>query len=145
MNELAPKLKNVEKLASQFSADPEELLPEAGALETARSYREKKAKPLLAGIVKVLRSIYHSYLDLLQRFEHLQKKYNYEVPTLMNQLTAAQEENKSLRAAAENYDCICRAYGPERVKATVEAVRQLEETKKQHAHIFQHQYNHSSR
>jgi hypothetical protein len=55
MNELAPKLKNVEKLAAQFSADPEELLPEAGALETARSYREKKAKPLLAGIVKVLR------------------------------------------------------------------------------------------
>jgi hypothetical protein len=131
-----PKLKSAEKLAAQFSADPEELLPEAGALETARTYREKKAKPLLAGIVKVLRSIYYSYLDLLQRFEHLQKKYNYEVPTLMNQLTAAQEENKSLRAVAENYDRVCRAYGPERVKATVEAVRQQEEAKKQHTHIF---------
>jgi predicted nucleic acid-binding Zn-ribbon protein len=47
MNELAPKLKSVEKLAAQFSADPEELLPEAGALETAKIYREKKAKPLL--------------------------------------------------------------------------------------------------
>ena len=28
-----------------------------------------------------------------------------------NQLTAAQEENKSLHAVAENYNCICRAYG----------------------------------
>lgn len=141
MNELAPKLKNVEKLTAQFSADPEELLPEAGALETARAYREKKAKPLLAGIVKVLRSIYHSYLDLLQRFERLQKKYNYEVPTLMNQLTAAQEENKSLRAVAENYSRVCRAYGPKRIEAAVEAVRQQEEEKKQRAHIFQHQYD----
>ena len=145
MNELAPKLKNVEKLAAQFSADPEELLPEAGALETARAYREKKVKLLLDGIVKVRRSIYQSYLDLLQRFERLQKKYNYEVPTLMNQLTAAQEENKSLHAVAEDYDRICRAYGPERVKATVEMVRQQEETKKQHAHIFQHQYSNTLR
>lgn len=145
MNELAPKLKNVEKLAAQFPADPEELLPEAGALETARAYREKKAKPLLAGIVKVLRSIYNSYLDLLQRFERLQKKYNYEVPTLMNQLTAAQEENKSLRAVAENYDRVCRAYGLEHVEAAVEAVRQQEEGKKRHAHIFQHQHERAER
>jgi hypothetical protein len=127
MNELAPKLKSVAKLAAQFSADPEELLPEAGALETARTYREKKAKPLLAGIVKVLRSIYHSYLDLLQRFEHLQKKYNYEVPTLMNQLTAAQEENKTLHTVAEKYNRVCRAYGPKRIEAAVKAVKQQEE------------------
>jgi hypothetical protein len=142
MNELAPKLKNVEKLAAQFAADPEKLLTAEQAVETARAYREKKVKPLLAGIVKVLRSIYHSYLDLLQRFERLQKKYNYEVPTLMNQLTAAQEKNKSLRAVAENYN---RVYGPERVEVTVEAVRQQEEAKKQHAHIFQHQYEHAER
>ena len=145
MNELAPKLKSVEKLAAQFSADPEELLPEAGALETAKIYREKKAKPLLAGIVKVLRSIYHSYLDLLQRFERLQKKYDYEVPTLTNQLTAAQEENKSLRAVAEDYDRVCRAYGPERVEATVEAVRQQEETRRRQLHVAQRQYEHAER
>ena len=64
MNELASELKNMEKLAAQFSAYPEELLLEASALETAKTYRKKKAKPLLASIVKVLRSIYHSYLDL---------------------------------------------------------------------------------
>ena len=30
-------------------------MPEAGTLESAKSYREKKAKPLLAQIVKVLK------------------------------------------------------------------------------------------
>ena len=51
LDDLAPKLKNTEKLAAQYSDDPEKLLPEVGELESARTYREKKAKPLLAGIV----------------------------------------------------------------------------------------------
>ena len=38
----------MERLAADFSADPEEILPEAGTLESAKAYREKKAKPLLA-------------------------------------------------------------------------------------------------
>ena len=42
MNELAPMVKNMERLASEFSANPEESLPEAVMMETAKSYREKK-------------------------------------------------------------------------------------------------------
>ena len=38
----------MERLAADFSANPEEILPEPGTLETGRAYREKKAKPLLA-------------------------------------------------------------------------------------------------
>ena len=33
-------------LSDGYSDDVDKVLPEAGALETARSYREKKAKPL---------------------------------------------------------------------------------------------------
>ena len=47
LKELAPAVKNMERLAAEFSADPEEILPEPGPLETGRAYREKKAKPLL--------------------------------------------------------------------------------------------------
>lgn len=42
LSELAPAVKNMERLAADFSANPEQILPEAGALETGRSYREKK-------------------------------------------------------------------------------------------------------
>ena len=63
LKELAPAVKNMERLAADFSADPEEILPEAGTLESAKSYREKKAKPLLAKIVKVLRSLYLAYME----------------------------------------------------------------------------------
>lgn len=132
--EIAQKLKNMEKLAAEFSADPEELLPEVGALESAKTYREKKAKPLIEKVVKVLRSVYHSYLDIKQKLERLQKKYDYEVPTLRNQLSSVQDENIALRIVAENYNRVCHAYGPERVEATVEAVRQREESQRQRVH-----------
>ena len=36
-----------------------------------RAYREKKAKPLLAQIVKVLRSLYLAYVELRGKFERL--------------------------------------------------------------------------
>ena len=39
MNELAPMVKNMEKLAADFSADPEQTLPEAAVMESAKSYR----------------------------------------------------------------------------------------------------------
>ena len=66
----------MEQLAADFSADPEEILPEAGTLESAKSYREKKAKPLLAKIVKVLRSLFRKYIDLKGKFDRLQGDYD---------------------------------------------------------------------
>ena len=54
MNELAPKLKNIEDLARKYTDDADKVLPEAGTLESAKAYREKKAKPLLGKLIKVL-------------------------------------------------------------------------------------------
>ena len=79
LNDVAPMLKGMEKLAEEFSSDPEQVLPEAGPLESARAYREKKAKPLWAKIVKVLRSVYRAYYDLKSKFERLQADYGREV------------------------------------------------------------------
>ena len=62
-------MRNMEQLAAKFSDDPERILPEPGPLESAQSYREKKAKPLLAQIVKVLRSLYRAYVELKGEYE----------------------------------------------------------------------------
>ncbi len=45
LKELAPAVKNIERLAADFSADPEEILPEPGTLETGRAYRKKARSP----------------------------------------------------------------------------------------------------
>ena len=45
LDNVAPKLRSMEKLAADFSDDPERTLPEAGPLESAKAYREKKSSP----------------------------------------------------------------------------------------------------
>lgn len=138
LNDLAPKVEKMEMLAAKYSDDPEKLLPEAGALESARTYREKKVKPLLAGIVKVLRSVYNAYLDLVSKFDRLQSSYEREIRknnTLSDRLEDVFSENKELRNVAENYERVCRAYGPERVAETIEAVKKQERVEKEQKRI----------
>ena len=38
--------KEMERFAEKYSADPEEVLPEAGTLETGKSYRGEKGKAI---------------------------------------------------------------------------------------------------
>lgn len=128
---LAPKLKHMEKLAAEYSSDPENLLPLPDRMESAKSYREKKSKPLLEKIVKVVRSVYRAYLDVCQKFELLQRKYDTEVPYLKSQLAEVRGENAELQETARDYHRLCRAYGPERVAETVAAVKQQEQAEKE--------------
>jgi len=133
LKELAPAVKNMERLAADFSADPEEILPEAGTLESAKSYREKKAKPLLAKIVKVLRSLYRAYIDLKGKFDRLQGDYDrvWEGNVrLSDRLMEVKLENKKLRQISADYTRVKRVFGPEQVEAAVEADKQREQAEK---------------
>lgn len=96
MNEFAPMVKNMEKLAADFSTDPEQRLPEAAVVESAKSYREKKGKPLVMKMVQVMRSIYSAYLDISNKFTKLQAAYNRgqsRNERLTNKLEEVLEEN----------------------------------------------------
>lgn len=133
LKELAPAVKNMERLAADFSADPEEILPEAGTLESVKSYREKKAKPLLAKIVKVLRSLYRAYIDLKGKFDRLQGDYDRVREgnaRLSDRLMEVKLENKKLRQISADYTRVKRVFGPEQVEAAVEADKQREQAEK---------------
>ena len=121
------------RLAADFSADPEEILPEPGTLETGRAYREKKAKPLLAQIVKVLRSLFRKCLDLKGKFDRLQGDYDRVregSARLSDRLMEVKLENKKLRQISADYTRVKRIFGPEQVAAAVEADKQREQTEK---------------
>lgn len=70
---------------------------------------------MLEKIVKVVRSVYRAYLDVCQKFELLQRKYDMEVPYLKKQLDEVKGKNAELQETARDYHRLCRAYGPERV------------------------------
>ena len=130
MNELAPMVKNMEKLAADFSADPEQMLPEVAVMESAKSYREKKAKPLVKKIVQVMRSVYSAYLDISNKFTKLQAAYNKERSgneRLTNRLEEVLEENRELRMVAADFGRIKAVIGSEQVNAVIDRAKQQEQ------------------
>ena len=130
LTEIAPMVKEMEMFAEKYSADPEEVLPEAGTLETGKSYREKKAKPLIKKIVTVLRSVYRAYLDLSRRFSDLQRSYE-RAWDKVNSLTARVEElwneNRTLKERMGDFYLVERALGRDTVETIVLREKRLEE------------------
>ena len=129
MNELA-MVKDMERLAEELSSNPDQILPEAAVIETAKSYREKKAKLLAEKLVKVLRSAYAAYLDISNKYSNLQAGYKREQrenERLVSRMREILEEKRELQAVAAELECVKEVLGPEQVDAAIR--RAKEQTK----------------
>lgn len=128
--EIAPMVKDMERFAVKYSYDPEEVLPEAGTLESGKTYREKKAKPLIGKIITVLRAVYREYLSVSNRFEKLQDAYNREQDRnkrLKNRLEESLGENRELRTIATDFGRVRTVMGAEQVNAVIDRAKQQEQ------------------
>ena len=144
IDELAPKVKNMERLAAEFSANPEELLPEAIIVETGKAYREKKAKPLVEKIVKVLRSVYSAFLDLSNRFERLQESYSREHSRnehLTGRLQETIDANRELREAAADMECVKAVFGSQKVEEAISQAKQQEKIERERKQTMKKKYD----
>ena len=133
MNELAPMVKNMEKLA---------------VMESAKSYREKKAKPLVKKIVQVMRSVYSAYLDISNKFTKLQAAYNRERSgneRLTNRLEEVLEENRELRIVVEDFGRIKAVVGSEQVNAVIDRVKQQEQIEAEQKRAARRKHNREAR
>ncbi len=95
LDEIAPQVDDFELWAQQFSGELDTVLPEVKGLEPAKSYREKKAKPLLAKVIDVLKALYREFIALKNRYFALEKQYHRvmdEKNHLSNALTRAKAE-----------------------------------------------------
>ena len=133
LTEIAPMVKEMERFAEKYSADPDEVLPEAGTLETGKSYREKKAKPLIKKIVTVLRSVYRAYLDLSRRFTDMQRSYERawsKVNSLTERVEELWNENRALKERLGDFGRIERALGRDTVETIVQKEKRLEDVQR---------------
>ena len=127
LTEIAAMVKDMERFAEKYSADSDEVLPEAGTLETGKSYREKKAKPLIKKIVTVLRSLYRAYLDLSRRFTDMQRSYERawsKVNALTERVEELWKENRMLRESLEDYERVKGVLGRDKVEEIVQMEKQ---------------------
>ena len=134
LTEIAPMVKEMERFAEKYSADPEEVLPEAGTLETGKSYREKKAKPLIEKIMTVLRSVYRAYLDLSRRFNDIQRSYERawsKVNSLTDRVEELWNENRALKERLGDFSRVERALGRDMIENIVQKEKMIELAEKE--------------
>ena len=148
MNELAPMVKNMERLAAEFSANPEETLPEVTVMESAKSYREKKAKPLVEKMVKVLRSVYFAFLDISRKYERLEEAYDREKAgkkRLNERLQEVLDENRELREITTDMERVKAAFGSHQVETAISRIRQQEQIEKEQKQALRRKHNREAR
>ena len=148
LTEIAPMVKDMERFAVKYSYDPEEVLPEAGTLESGKTYREKKAKPLIGKIVTVLRSVYREYLNISNRYTKLQVAYSRGRSgneRLTNRLEEVLEENRELRTIATDFGRVKSVVGVEQVNAVIGRAKQQEQIEAEQKRAARRKYSREAR
>ena len=146
LNEIAPILQGLESLSAQYSQRPEEWVPEAGTFETAKSYRDKKAIPLINKLVKILYSLHHKYWKVKNECAKFMERYADEREANQNlrqRIEMLQEENTRLKAVEHNFGRVWSYYGAEQVRRVVElmagrerAAQNVQRQKREHENVI---------
>ncbi len=76
LQEIAPLVNRVKSYAGEYGRPSVDLLPEAGKLETGKSYREKKVIPFLEKMKDILFSLYLAYCKLQDKYKELERDYD---------------------------------------------------------------------
>ena len=108
-------MERIEELVRKYPDDPDKVLPEAGALESARSYREKKAMPLVKKLVKWVHSLFRKNLELTHRCEMLERSKEHDVGIWKHRAERAEEALQQLRAKVQQFDHVILLLGQEQI------------------------------
>ena len=108
LDDIAPILKNTEKFVRKYG-DPERLLPEAGMLESGKTFREKKALPILGRLLKYARSLFRENTELKAKVQKLEKEntaFKSANWNHTNEIVKLKIENQKLHKAKDKLDTL---------------------------------------
>lgn len=130
---LKPVMESVDKELQEFKGKVEDILPSAGTLERATSYRENKAKPLFVKMKNKIAALVAKLTAVMQELKHV-KAESRELKAKNNILTSGRDslikENSSLKQFSTMFERVVRVLGEDKVFA---AVKQDEERERQEA------------
>ena len=134
VDRLVPKLENIEDLARDYTSSAEQVLPQPDILESAKSYREKKAIPLYRKIIRVLRNLYDKYLTLKYDYEDLQRKYERELHSMEQMKKTIRNLNKEKdeqSGIVAKFYALCRGYGENYIESQARGILEQEALERQ--------------
>lgn len=129
LHELAPKVKDVEQKSADLLHDADKHLPEAGMLESAKAYREKKVLPFIKRMQKIYLALYRKFMDLKSELDALKQQRNHEAYRWEEQARKLQRECQQLRPEATNFRKLQRMLGSEKMEQLLTAPETLPQQK----------------
>ena len=119
----------VDSHAREYGYYPEEWLPEAGTLESAKSYR-KRIFPLVKKVANMIQALYSKYLDLKNKNQKLSDRnidLENRVDRLREEISVIKKENVALLNVAYDMDRVAAVLGEDKVKEAIEVAKHLEQ------------------
>ena len=120
----------VDSHAREYGYYPEEWLPEAGTLESAKSYR-KRIFPLVKKVANMIQALYSKYLDLKNKNQKLSDRnidLENRVDRLREEISVIKKENVALLNVAYDMDRVVAILGEDKVKEALEVAKHLEQS-----------------
>ena len=117
---------------SPYEAAKQELLPEAGKLETGKSYREKKAIPFFKKLMDKLFSLHLAYCRLQDKYKQLERECDQiwsKKTNLERRCDALKERVEELEPAVQDYDRIRNFFGIGRIDGILKEMKEQERLK----------------
>lgn len=148
VDHLVPKMEKIEDLARKYTNDADEVLPQPEVLESAKSYREKKAMPLYRKIIGVLRNLFNKYLDLKRDYEALQLKYDKAVDSanqMKKTIQRLNEEKDSQSGIVAKFYALCRGFGEDVIEGQARDILEKEAEERQRKKLLSKKHDRGAR
>ena len=148
VDHLVPKMEKIEDLARKYTDDADEVLPQPEVLESAKSYREKKAMPLYRKIIGVLRNLFNKYLDLKRDYEALQRKYDKAVDSanqMKKTIQRLNEEKDSQSGIVAKFYALCRGFGEDVIEGQAKDILEKEAEERQRKKLLSKKHERGAR
>ena len=119
----------VDSHAREYGYYPEEWLPEAGTLESAKSYR-KRIFPLVKKVANMIQALYSKYLDLKNKNQKLSDRNSdleNRVDRLREEISVIKKDNVALLNVVYDMDRVVVVLGEDKVKEAIEVAKHLEQ------------------
>ena len=123
------KAGRVDSHAREYGYYPEEWLPEAGTLESAKSYR-KRIFPLVKKVANMIQVLYSKYLDLKNKNQKLSDRNSdleNRVDRLREEISVIKKDNVALLNVVYDMDRVVAVLGEDKVKEAIEVAKHLEQ------------------
>ena len=148
VDKLVPKMERIEDLARKYTNDADQALPPPDVLESAKSYREKKAMPLYRKIIGVLRNLFDKYLTLKHDYEDLQRKYEREIDSgnqMKKTIKRLNEAKDSQSGIVAKFYALCRGFGEEYIESQAMGVLEREAMERQQKKLARKRHDRDAR